>query len=181
VRPPSQCQETFYNFSHCLRFPTPDPRKARLDSCSEQTVYVSAPRGGLIAFEIRPMSSGLEPVITGVDDPWGGRALDKTQVPQGALPPRISRGHLGEMVLTFTAPRPGKYAIRTAAKPGTAGVAQLSVQVRNVGRSGRIVNHPNTLPHYGVPGTQQTTSAPAAAPAGVPAPPPPPSDPLAMR
>lgn len=179
VAPPMQCQETFYNFSHCLRFPTPDPRKVRLDSCSEQTTYVSAPRGGLIAFEIRPLSDGLDPVIVGVDDPWGGRALDKTQVPQGALPPRVSRGHLGEMVLTFTAPRPGKYAIRTASKPGTAGVAQLSVQVRNTPRSGRIVNHPNTLPHFGVPGGQSA----AASPARRPAPPPPPTtyDPLAVR
>ncbi len=152
VATPTGKSSTYYKFSHNLIFP-PLSTKAALKSNDTYPIYITAPRRGLIAVKIEPASrSDLQPEIRGVKDPWGGRALDKTQVPRGANPPRVSRNGR-TMFLTFTAPRPGRYTILAAAKPGAEGVGNINVTVRTPEYPHRIVRHTNRPAAYGVPGT----------------------------
>lgn len=181
VRPAVRGHHTWYRFAHELRFPAIESNRIRLTADQAHPIYVSAPRRGLVAFRMKPDArSDVVPEIRGVTDPWGGRALAKAQVPAGAPPPRLSRTHDGGQVLTFTAPRPGRYTILAAAKPGTEGVVNLSAEVRPPAGADRIVYHPNTPPHYGVPGNRHGASRPAgaAAPPSSPPPPPPASGPV---
>ncbi len=189
VRPAVRGHSTWYRFHHTLRFPPIEENRVRLTAGQTHPIYVSAPRRGLVAFRIKADSrSNVVPEIRGVKDPWGGRALDRSQVPAGASPPRVSRTFDGQQVLTFTAPRPGRYTILAAARTGTEGVASFSAEVRPAPGSDRMVYHPNTPPHFGVPGNRHGTQQPAAAPSrsvptatpnGMTPPlPPPPSGPL---
>lgn len=162
VRPPIAGQSTWYRFRHGLRFPQVGENSVRLSAAEEHPIFVSAPRRGLVAFRIKPgRGSDVVPEIRGVTDPWGGRALAKEQVPPGAHPPRLSRSMRGEAILTFTAPRPGRYTILAAAKPGTAGVVRYSATVRPAKGGDRLVYHPNTPPEFGVPGNPHGSPAPA--------------------
>lgn len=171
VRPAVPDHNTWYRFHHELRFPAIESSRVRLTADQPHPIYVSAPRRGLVAFRMKPEArSGVVPEIRGVTDPWGGRALDKKQVPTGATPPRLSRTFDGQQVLTFTAPRPGRYTILAAAKPGTEGVVSVSAEVRPPAAPDRLIYHPNTPPHFGVPGNRHDA---AAAPSPL-APPPPP-------
>jgi hypothetical protein len=169
----------FYSFRHELRYaPMPDT-KAHLSAQNPRPVYVSAPRGGLIAFSIKPEpGSNLVPDIQGVEDPWGGPALDRSQVPKGSLPPRVSHSYDGKMVLTFVAPRPGVYKILAAARPGREGVGTLHVDVRKPRWPSRVVYHGDTPARgYGLPAPP--SAQPPAAPSAPPPPPPPPARPSA--
>lgn len=189
VRPAVRGHHTWYRFHHTLRFPPIEENRVRLTAGQTHPIYVSAPRRGLVAFRIKADArSNVVPEIRGVKDPWGGRALDRTQVPAGASPPRVSRTFDGQQVLTFTAPRPGRYTILAAARTGTEGVASFSAEVRPAPGSDRVVYHPNTPPHFGVPGNRHGADLPAAptprhsmppsTPNSVAPPPPPPSGPL---
>jgi len=173
----------YYRFSHRIRFSQIPDRRTHLSAQQAQPVYVAAPRGGLIVFNITPArSSEMLPEIQAVTDPWGGPALDPALVPQGALPPRVSHAQNRTMILTFTAPRPGMYTILASAKPHHAGVATLHAEVRVPKTRGKVIYHDGQASSgYGVPGGQR--AAPSAAlsptipPASVrvaPRPPPPP-------
>ena len=154
ARPSTQCETVFYRFSHCLRFAPIRDQRAHLSVDSPRSVYISAPRGGFIVVTIAPdRCSDLKPDILGVKDPWGGPALDRSVVPQGANPPRVSHMQNGTMILTFTAARPGMYTILAAAKPCKAGVGVIHVEVRQPKDCRRAVYHPGSAPgEFGVPG-----------------------------
>jgi hypothetical protein len=144
----------FYTFTHKIRYaPMPDT-KTHLSARAPRPVYVSAPRGGLVAITITPESgSDMRPDIQGVKDPWGGPALDRAQVPPGVNPPRVSHGADHSMTLTFVAPRPGVYTILAAAKPGAEGVGTLSLQVRPPKWRARDLYHDDApAGSYGFPG-----------------------------
>ena len=187
ARPSSQCETVFYRFSHCLRFAPICDRRAHLSADNPRPVYVSAPRGGLVVISIDPLGGPLQPDIMGVKDPWGGPALDRSLVPAGALPPRVSHMQNRTMILTFTAPRPGMYTILAGSKPCKAGVGKIHVEVRQPKCCAPSVYHNNAEPGgYGVPGalpaSRPTTACPAPAPAPTcapvcPPPPPPPACP----
>lgn len=183
VRPSSACETVFYRFSHCLRFAPIRDRRAHLTPDTPRPVYVSAPRGGLIVVTIDPLGGDLEPAILGVKDPWGGPALDRSVVPAGALPPRVSHMQNRTMILTFTAPRPGMYTILAASKPCKPGVGLIHVEVRQPRGCAKAVYHDNSNPGgFGVPGelpqARPTSACPpvrpeVCAPACPPPPPPP--------
>ena len=180
ARPAMAGRTVYYRFKHRLRFAPPPPRKAYLSADAPNPVYVSAPRGGLIAFTITPdRGSDVQPDVVAVKDPWGGPALDTAQVPAGALPPRVSHSHEGAMILTFTAPRPGLYTILAGAKPGTSGVGTLAVDIRQPAASERFVYHGGGVPRaYGVSGPFGSPDAGEARPQLVPSRPPPPPMPV---
>jgi hypothetical protein len=172
----SECETVFYRFSHCLRFAPIDDRRAYLSADNPRPVYVSAPRGGLVVVNIDPCGGDLQPDILGVKDPWGGPALDRSLVPAGALPPRVSHMQNRTMILTFTAPRPGMYTILAGAKPCKPGVGSIHVEVRAPKACARTVYHDNSQPGgFGVPGALPTAQPTAACPPVCPAPPPPPA------
>ena len=186
--PTYECREVLYSFKHRLRYPTPAARVAHLSSCKGAPLYVSAPRGGFIAVTVkRNRGEEFIPDILAVKDPWGGPALDKSQVPCGANPPRVSRVCDHTMILTFTAPKPGMYTVMAGAKPGAEGAGTISVQVRKPrGCEKYIYNGGSVARAYGNPGQQAPAADPCAPPPcptpgsvsgtpGVPPPPPPPS------
>ncbi|MDF1699640.1 MAG: hypothetical protein P1V36_00580 [Planctomycetota bacterium] len=185
--PSNTCGELCYSFRHRLRYPPPAPRKTQLSACKPAPLYFSAPRGGFVAVTVtRDPGQEFIPDIVAVKDPWGGPALDKSQVPCGCNPPRVSRSCNNSMILTFTAPKPGIYTVMAAAKPGAEGTGTISVQVRKPKGAERYVYHGGArATAYGNPGRVAPT--PAAAPcspptvgaprgrASIPPPPPPPS------
>lgn len=182
ARPSVTGQPVYYRFSHKLRFSDIPDRRAHLSAEKSRPVYVPAPRGGLIVFNITPEAgSEMKPEIAAVKDPWGGPALDPALVPKGALPPRVSHAQNGTMILTFTAPRAGMYTILAAAKPCRAGVGTLHAEVRVPPNCNKLIYHNNQSAYgYGVPGTQgavPSSALPAACPPArsFPAPPPPPA------
>ena len=169
ARPRDASKQVFYTFKHNIRWaPMPD-RKAHLSASEPAPVYVAVPRRGLVVFSIKPdRNSGLEPQIQAVKDPWGGPALDKSQVPPGAAAPRVHHTRDGKMILTFTAPRPGMYTILAGAKPGKEGVATLRVGVKPPANPGRQVFHNDGGGRkFGLPG-QPGASAPVRSNAAVP-------------
>jgi hypothetical protein len=180
ARPSVTGTPVYYRFSHNIRFSQIPDRRTHLSAKKSSPVYVSAPRGGLIVFNIIPApGSEMVPQIEAVKDPWGGPALDPAQVPKGALPPRVSHAQNGTLILTFTAPRPGMYTILAAAKPCRAGVGTLHAEVRVPKSCNRLIYHNNESAYaYGVPGTQGAAPSsalrPSVPPARVVAPPAPP-------
>lgn len=185
ARPAHPGREVFYSFEHQERYAPPPPQTVRLTASAPTPVYVSAPRGGLIAFTIRPArGSDLQPDVQAVRDPWGGPALDPAQVPHGANPPRVSHAADGAMILTFTVPRPGLYTILAAAKPGAPGVGTLNVDVRKPAHRARAVYHGGTVARGRAPAAAYGSpdgAAPAAASAQVQPPAPPVDPPVAQR
>ncbi len=176
ARPRDPSKQVYYTFKHNIRWaPMPD-RKAHLSASKPAPVYVAAPRRGLVVFSIKPdRGSGLVPQIQAVKDPWGGPALDKSQVPAGAAAPRVHHTRDGKMILTFTAPRPGMYTILAAAKPGTEGVGTLRVGVKPPPEQAREVFHNDSAASgFGVPG-RPGAAAPVRS-SGLPPLPPPPSE-----
>ncbi len=143
-----------YTFRHRIRYVPPVDQTKLLSASEPHPLYVAAPRGGLIAVSITPCKgSDLVPDIQAVKDPWGGPALDRSQVPCGCNPPRVSHGCDRGMTLTFVAPRPGMYTILAAAKPGGDGVGTMHVEVRRPNWAPRELYH-NDAPAgaYGFPG-----------------------------
>ena len=186
ARPRDAERQVYYTFRHNIRWaPMPD-RKAHLSAETPSPVYVAAPRRGLVVFSVKPdRDSGLVPQIQAVKDPWGGPALDKSQIPPGAPAPRVHHTDDGKMILTFVAPRPGMYTILVGAKPGSEGVGTLRVGVKPPENSGRQVFHDDGAGRgFGIPG-QPGAAAPVRSSAIAPpppaefrsAPPPPPLDP----
>ncbi len=186
-------REVLYSFRHKLTYLPPAPRMAHLSAEKPAPLYFSAPRGGFVAVTVtRARGETFTPDILAVKDPWGGPALDRSQVPAGANPPRVSRGGPNTMVLTFTAPKPGLYTVMAGAKPGASGSGTIAVQVRKPRGSRGFIYHGGAGSNaYGTPGGANAGAvAPAAAPAaappasrwgspdgpvGIPPPPPPPS------
>jgi hypothetical protein len=150
--------EVYYRASHRLRFPPVEGMAVRLQSQEPSRVYVAAPRGGHVTATIAPRrGSSVVPDFHGVIDPWGGRALDAAQVPQGTTPAMADRMPDGTMTLRFVASRPGVYAILAAAKPGCEGDATVTIRVFEPSCPGRDLMHPNVPCYdYGVPGTPAT-------------------------
>jgi len=143
-----------YTFNHEIRYVPPVDTTTHLSPAAPRPVYVAAPRGGMVAFTITPgKCSDLQPDIVAVKDPWGGPALDVSQVPCGCQPPRVSHGCDRSMTLTFVAPRPGMYTILAASKPGGEGVGKLHVEVMRPRWRPRTLYH-NDAPAgaYGFPG-----------------------------
>lgn len=196
--PTYACREVVYSFRHRLRYPTPAPRKAELSAENPAPLYFSAPRGGFVAVTVtRDRGEEFIPDILAVKDPWGGPALDKSTIPCGCNPPRVSRTCDQSMTLTFTAPKPGIYTVMAGAKPGAEGTGTISVQVRKPRSAARYVYHGgSSATGYGTTspggvGTPASGGSPAAAPPrsqpggtafgtpdaspSVPPPPPPPS------
>ncbi len=182
ARPGDPDRQVFYRFTHAIRWaPMPD-RKVHLSASKSQPVHIAAPRGGVITFSIKPdRGSDMVPQIQAVKDPWGGPALDRSQVPAGAPLPQVTHSRDGKTVLTFTAPKPGMYTILAAAKPGKEGVGTLHVGLQEPARANRLVYHNDSAARgFGIPGRTIDTGA-SAAPVhpqmgpGTPPPPPPPS------
>jgi hypothetical protein len=157
---PQTCEEVYYTFSHRLQFPGIQDMRLNLTSCRNQPVTISAPRGGQVTVQIRPWGSGGARVqVNGVEDPWGGRALDPSRRLEGAPPPMVHHGDDGSYYLNFNAPIPGRYTILAAAKPGGDGPAVVSAVVRQPSSPARRVLHPNTAPDgYGVPAASGSMS-----------------------
>lgn len=166
VVPAAGGEEVYYRFQHSLRFPEVTPRAIHLSAAEPVPVYVPAPRHALVVVKVTPRQGGVVPQIEGVEDPWGGRALDPTEVPPGALPPRVSHGADGTLTLTFTTPRPGTYAILAGARaPGEEGPAFVRVEVRAPRVPTHVVRHPDAEPGaYGLPGASSDPSADVALP-----------------
>lgn len=157
---PGEC--VYYRFNHCLRFPPIECMRTTL-RCDEVTpISFTAPRGGMVTVRVLPIGgSGTLPEIRGVEDPWGGRALDRTRVPQGMPQPTITVANGGGVFLNFVAPQPGRYTVLAAAKSGRGGPATIDASVRPMGGQARNVVHPNQAPSdYGM-----TAGAWGAAPA----------------
>ncbi|MDJ0521024.1 MAG: hypothetical protein QNJ90_03005 [Planctomycetota bacterium] len=176
VTPRDTSRQVFYTFKHNIRWASMPDRKAHISAAKPTPVYVAAPRRGLVVFSIKPdRGSKLVPQVQAVKDPWGGPALDKSQIPAGAPAPRVHHTRDGKMILTFTAPRPGMYTILAGAKPGTEGVGTLRVGVTPPKRAGRQVFHNDGAPSsFGVPG-QPGAATPVRSIGAVPPPPPPPA------
>lgn len=168
VTPGVPGEAVYYRFDHHLRHPAVTPRTVRLSSRETHPIAVSAPRNALIAVHLTPSHGGVRPQIEGVEDPWGGRALEPALVPAGALPPRVSHGPDRTLTLTFTAATPGVYTILAGAEQGGEGPALVKVEVRPPRRRGSVVLHPDAEPGgYGLPGTPamgHETPAPPASP-----------------
>ncbi len=175
--PTYECREALYSFKHRLRYPTPGMRKAQLSACKPAPMYFPAPRGALVAVTVtRDRGEEFIPDILAVKDPWGGPALDKSVVPCGCNPPRVSRNCDNSMTLTFTAPKPGVYTVLAGAKPGAQGTGTLSVQVRKPRGCERYVYHGGAVASgYGNPGRQAPAPSAQPCPPTCPPPPPPPA------
>ncbi len=149
--PATPDRSVWYSFSHELEIPQGDPERISVNGMDPTPVHISAPRGALIAFRVEPADGHrVVPELRGVQDPSGGRALDKTQTPRGALPPRISDLGNGGFVLTFTAPRTGRYTMLPAAKGEGRGVVVTSAKLRLPARTQRHVAHSNSAAPGGV-------------------------------
>jgi hypothetical protein len=168
VAPGVRGEAVYYRFDHRLRHPPVTPRTVRLSSKEAHPIAVSAPRNALIVVHLTPSHGGVRPQIDGVEDPWGGRALEPALVPPGALPPRVSHGPDRTLTLTFTAATPGTYTVLAGAQAGGEGPALVRVEVRPSRRRGSVVLHPDADPGgYGLPGTPAVghdTPAPPVAP-----------------
>ncbi|MHC5010532.1 MAG: hypothetical protein ACYTG6_06200 [Planctomycetota bacterium] len=164
----------YYRFTYDLEFPSVAGFEATLSSEQPQPIYVAAPRGGQVMVRIAPLpGSALVPEIQGVQDPWGGLALDPSRRLQGAPPAQIAHGDDGSLYLNFNAPIPGRYTVLAAARPGRSGPGVIDTKVTPARSAARSVLHPNQRPaSFGVP-APVTTRTPAAAspPAPPPAPP----------
>ncbi len=174
----------FYKFTYGIRWAAMPDRKVHLSASQPTPVRVAAPRGGVITFSIKPEGqAGVVPQIQAVKDPWGGPALDRSQVPAGAPLPAVSHSDDGKTILTFTTARAGVYTILAGAKPGFEGVGTLHVALKEPERPERDVYHDDgAVRRFGIPGrtTDRAASAgPAVAPGtasqGIPPRPPPPS------
>jgi hypothetical protein len=164
---------TYYRFHHDLRFPPIEGLRLRLVASDTRPVSVTAPRGGRVTVTIGPIAgSTVEPDIRAVNDPWGGRALDASQVLPGSPPPQLVRTNDGGVILSFVAPRPGRYTILAAARPGREGDAAVSTKVL-APEYGRKIVHPDSRDlDYGLPG--EPSPRPVATPMPLPSPPTPP-------
>ena len=142
----------YYMFDYTLRFPPVEGMQIDLVACKPYPVTISAPRGSMVTVSIRPMrGSSTKVQFEGIEDPWGGRALDPQRQLPGAPPPQMSHGQDGSTYLNFMAPIPGRYTILTAARPGGDGPALLDVRVRPTGGKSRQLVHPNRNPSgYGM-------------------------------
>jgi len=184
TRPSDPDRTVFYKFTYGIRWAAMPDRKVHLSASQPTPVRVAAPRGGVITFSIKPQAkTGVVPQIQAVKDPWGGPALDRSQVPEGAPLPEVSLSDDGKTILTFTAARPGVYTILAGAKPGREGVGTLHVGLKEPERPGRLVYHDDgAARRFGIPGRTTDTAASAApvalrvrTPQGMPPRPPPPS------
>ena len=98
---------------------------------------------------------------------------DASQAPQGSPLPQLVRNNDGGVTISFIAPRPGRYTIQAAAKPGREGDAAVRAQVI-APEYGRMVLHNDSRDlDYGLPGD------PSPRPTATPLPAPPRSPPAA--
>jgi len=150
---PQGCEEVFYAFNYRLHFPGIRDLRVNLTSCDTYPIRVSAPRGGQVTVQITPWQGSCTKVqVKGVEDPWGGRALESCRRLPNAPPPQVSHGDDGSYYLNFNAPIPGRYTVLAAAKPGGEGPAVVSVVVKQPRTQKRTVIHPNRAAQgYGVP------------------------------
>ncbi len=152
VTPQTPCETVYYTFHHDLAFPGISDLRVNLTSCDTYPVSISAPRGGEVTVRIQPLrGSSTRVQVNGVEDPWGGRALDPSRRLQGAPAPTVHHGDDGSYYLNFNAPIPGRYTVLAAAKPGGNGPATVSASVRPPPTTSRMVLHPDHAPDgYGV-------------------------------
>ena len=142
----------YYAFNYTLRFPPVEGMQLDLVAGEPYPVTFSAPRGGMVTVSIFPLKGSCTQVqLDGVEDPWGGRALDRCRQIEGAPPPQIAHGRGDSTYLNFMAPIPGRYTVLAAAKPGGDGPAVLNVRVRPTSGNSRQLIHPNRNPSgYGM-------------------------------
>lgn len=160
VRAMTGAEPVFYRFNHRLRFPGQAPYTVRLTSDREHEAVVSIPRGGRIRFRVWPAAdSEVKPEVVAVLDPDGERALDPSKRPRGMPRPVLDVNGQGMHVLSFSAPKPGRYTIRTRAAPGKPGVAKVAWTVQGPRRRARQVVHPNRDAPYGLPSRKERLSA----------------------
>ncbi len=151
----------YYRFDYGLRFPPVRDMRVDLKANDPYPLSVAAPRGGQVTVQITPLQGSTTLVrVDGVEDPWGGRALDPTQRLPNAPPPMIHHGDDGSYYLNFNAPIPGRYTILAAARPGHDGPALVRVDVRAPRSAAREVMHPNHPPvGYGVPASTMVSGS----------------------
>jgi hypothetical protein len=151
--------QVFYRFNHELRFPPIEDMRVRLTAREPSPVYVAAPRGGQVIVRIVPLKgSHLLPEVTGVLDPWGGRALDPSQTPPGMPVPAAGRADDGSLVLHFFAPRPGIYTVLAAARACQEGDAGIYADVRAPAPCAHQVFHTDGSCDFGMPGVVASTA-----------------------
>jgi len=146
VTPTVPCP-VYYTFDYALDFPPVDCLPVNLTSCDTYPVALAAPRGGMVTVQVTPRrGSRTKPRIDGVEDPWGGRALDACRRLPGAPPPVVDHGRDGTYYLNFVAPASGRYTILLAAEPGGEGPALVKARVQHPAGKRRILLHPDTPP-----------------------------------
>jgi hypothetical protein len=151
----------FYRFRYDLAFPPIQDLRLTLQPQAPAPIYVAAPRGGQVIVRVKPLAQGVVPELHAVQDPWGGRALDPTQIPQGTALPQASRLLDGTLILSFVAPRPGVYTVLAASRSGNGGDASVSSSVNAPGAPGSRVWHTNApCTGYGLPGDTTATMTP---------------------
>jgi hypothetical protein len=163
----------FYRFRYDLAFPPIEDLRLSLQPHEPSPIYVAAPRGGQVIVRVRPLDPRTLPELHAVQDPWGGRALDPTQLPQGAALPQATRLQDGTMILSFTAPRPGVYTVMAATR-SCGGDASVSSAVTSPAACTRVWHTNAPCTGYGLPGETSATLVPAPC-----APPPPLPEPCA--
>ncbi|MFM8387041.1 MAG: hypothetical protein ACKOCB_09540 [Planctomycetia bacterium] len=123
-------RDSWYIFKHQLRFPSMAGEQVVLDATNPTPITFTAPYGGTVSVRVRPGArSSVRPDIRGVVDPTGGRALDASQAPSGAVRPQMASIAGGGLQVVFVAPRAGRYTVLAAAQPGTGGEALVDVDV----------------------------------------------------
>lgn len=163
VTPTVPSEPVYYRFHHRLDFPPMEGVRVSLSPGDEYPVYVSAPRGGQVTVIVTPLDgSDVAALFTAVKDPWGGRALDSSRRPAGALAATVTQGHDGSVFLNFAAPIPGRYTVLASARPGKGGTALISTRVAAPPTGPRAVWHPNRpAEDFGLP-AGATAADPAA-------------------
>jgi hypothetical protein len=158
---PAVPSPVYYSFEYILRFPPIRDLRVSLKAGDAYPVSIAAPRGGQVSVQITPLGGcGTRVQVDGVEDPWGGRALDPSRRLPNAPPPTVRQLPDGSYYLDFNAPIPGRYTVLAAAKPGFEGPAVVNVDVRSPRNLARAVMHPNSAPEgYGVPAPQASGSA----------------------
>ncbi|MFV1957779.1 MAG: hypothetical protein ACC662_00055 [Planctomycetota bacterium] len=137
----------YYTFDYVLDFPPVECLPLNLTSDQAYPVALAAPKGGMVSVRVTPQrGSSTRPRIDGVEDPWGGRALETCRRLPGAPPPVVDHGRDGSYYLNFMAHASGRYTILVAAEPGGEGPAIVRARVRRPAGKRRMLLHPNAAP-----------------------------------
>ncbi len=161
VAPTIPCEAVYYRFCHKLHFPPIECMPVTLSPCEPQPVYVSAPRGGLVTVKITPKpGTGVTPLFRGVEDPWGGRALDPNKQKCVAMPATVHEDCDGSVYLNFQATIPGRYKVMAIARDAQGGPAYVTTRVREAPAAPQAVWHPNRTPQdFGMPAAGSASDA----------------------